>query len=70
VADARWGARVVPVVRPRDGAVTDAETLRAHCRTLLGGYKVPAEIRLVDTPLPRTASGKLRRAELRARWEP
>jgi O-succinylbenzoic acid--CoA ligase len=70
VADERWGARVVAVVRARDGAVTDAETLRAHCRTLLGGYKVPAEIRLVDTPLPRTASGKLRRAELRARWEP
>jgi len=68
--DERWGARVVAVVRARDGAATDADALRAHCRTLLGGYKVPAEIRLVTEPLPRTASGKLRRAELRARWKP
>jgi O-succinylbenzoic acid--CoA ligase len=69
VPDERWGARVAAVVRPRDGAQVDADALRAHCRTLLGGYKVPAEIRIVAEPLPRTASGKLRRAELRAGWE-
>ncbi|HEU4631961.1 MAG TPA: o-succinylbenzoate--CoA ligase, partial [Gemmatimonadaceae bacterium] len=66
--DERWGQRVVAVVRVSDGMATDAEALRAHCRTLLGGYKVPAEIRLVTEPLPRTASGKLRRVELRKLW--
>ena len=68
VPDARWGARVVAVVRPRDGAPADEAALRAHCRARLGAFKVPAEVRVVREPLPRTASGKLRRLELRAWW--
>ncbi len=65
-ADETWGQRVVAVVRPRDGAAVSEEELRAHCRSRLGGYKVPARIRLVTDPLPRTAAGKLLRRELRA----
>jgi acyl-coenzyme A synthetase/AMP-(fatty) acid ligase len=33
----------------------------------LAGYKVPREFHLTTEPLPRTASGKLRRAVLRER---
>ena len=66
--DDRWGQRIVAVVRVTADADTGdpGSALRAHCRTMLAGYKVPGEIRILSDPLPRTASGKLRRSELRA----
>ena len=75
VADATWGQRVVAVVRLAGAAdVVNADpdarvvdSLRTHCRARLAGYKVPSEFRIVGEPLPRTASGKLQRAALRAR---
>lgn len=66
--DAPWGQRVVAIARLDDdagAAATDEAALREFCRKHLAGYKVPREIRLVTDPLPRTASGKLRRAALR-----
>jgi acyl-CoA synthetase (AMP-forming)/AMP-acid ligase II len=48
----------------REGATAAAEDLRAHAAARLAGFKVPKEVELRDT-LPRTASGKVRRAELR-----
>jgi O-succinylbenzoic acid--CoA ligase len=69
--DAQWGQKVVAVIRLRahDGnsgstADLDAE-LRQHCRARLAAYKTPREFRIVTGDLPRTASGKLRRAALR-----
>jgi O-succinylbenzoic acid--CoA ligase len=68
--DDTWGQRVVAVVRlagaPDPASPDTIDALRAHCRARLAGYKVPGEIRIAAEPLPRTASGKLRRAELRA----
>jgi o-succinylbenzoate---CoA ligase len=61
--DVGWGQRVVAFVRT--SSQTDPQALDEHCRSLLAGYKVPREFRFVMTALPRTASGKLRRAELR-----
>ena len=66
VPDERWGRRVAAVVRLADGSSVTVDSLRAHCRSLLGGYKVPSEIHLVHGTLPRTASGKLRRSALAA----
>jgi O-succinylbenzoic acid--CoA ligase len=66
--DAQWGQRVIAVVRLHEGTnagAATAESLREHCRARLARYKIPAEIRFVADPLPRTASGKLRRSELR-----
>jgi acyl-CoA synthetase (AMP-forming)/AMP-acid ligase II len=40
------------------------DELRRHCAAQLPGYKVPKRIAIARA-LPRTASGKLRRAELR-----
>ncbi len=66
VADGTWGQRVVAVARLGDAADRlDTAALQGLCRSRLAGYKVPREIRLVTEPLPRTASGKLRRAALR-----
>ncbi|HLV26108.1 MAG TPA: p-hydroxycinnamoyl-CoA synthetase, partial [Gemmatimonadales bacterium] len=66
--DDHWGQRVVAVVRllPLDPS-PHVDELRAHCSQLLAGYKVPAQIIVVSAPLPRTASGKLKRDELRQR---
>ena len=67
IADETWGQRVVAVVRLSDPAANiDAAELTSHCRERIAGYKVPREIRVVVEPLPRTASGKLRRSALRA----
>ena len=71
VPDPAWGHRVVGVVRLRDEveeASAAPEVLRAHCRTHLAGYKIPSAIAIVADPLPRTASGKLRRATLREQF--
>jgi len=63
--DATWGAVPVAaiVLRPGSAAPTDEE-LRAFCLARLAPYKVPDEF-VVVAALPRTPSGKLRRAELR-----
>jgi O-succinylbenzoic acid--CoA ligase len=66
VADAEWGQRVVAVVRLADGADRAVvEEFQSHCRASLAAYKVPREVRISGEPLPRTASGKLRRGVLR-----
>ena len=63
VDDPTWGKRVVAIIRTV--ADISSSDLDAHCRSLLAGYKVPREFRFVSDPLPRTASGKIRRALLR-----
>lgn len=67
VADEEWGQRVVAVVRLTTSGVTeqpDGNELQLHCRTLLAGYKLPREIRFTTQPLPRTASGKVKRGSI------
>ena len=63
--DPRWGAVPVAFVVPQAGAPADPGALAVHARRSLAGYKVPKAFQFVDA-LPRTASGKIRRAELRA----
>ncbi len=63
--DPEWGQRVAAAVVLRPGAHVTPDTLAAHCRQHLAGYKVPRLIRLVPD-LPRTASGKVRRPAVRA----
>jgi O-succinylbenzoic acid--CoA ligase len=68
VSDDKWGQRVVAITRismVADGAAPDAAALASWCRARLAGYKIPVEFRFVSEPLPRTASGKLRRGALR-----
>ncbi|MEV8637933.1 acyl-CoA synthetase [Streptosporangium sp. NPDC051023] len=58
VADQRFGERVGAVVEVRAGvAAPDAEELRAHCRTQIAGYKVPALLTVVQA-IVRSPSGK------------
>jgi fatty-acyl-CoA synthase len=65
----RWGevGWAFVVCHPQAG-LSEAEVL-AHCATRLARYKQPVEIRFV-AELPRTASGKVRKDELRRRTAP
>ncbi len=64
--DEIWGERAVAFVVPAvDGDVDLDQRVWARCRDGLPRYKQPREVRIVDE-LPRTASGKVQRAKLRA----
>ncbi|CAM5266467.1 acyl-CoA synthetase [Streptomyces griseomycini] len=63
--DARWVEAVTAVVVPR-GEVTEAELI-AHARERLSGFKAPKRVLFTDE-LPRNASGKILKRELRDRF--
>lgn len=63
VPDPEWGERVVAAVIPRSGYAPDEQALRDHARAGLQPAQVPKRIVVVDE-LPRTATGKVRRAGL------
>jgi O-succinylbenzoic acid--CoA ligase len=62
--DPEWGEAIVATVVLRDGTQPTEEELRAHVAGRLARFKVPKAVRVAGA-LPRTASGKLRRGELR-----
>jgi O-succinylbenzoic acid--CoA ligase len=62
--DPEWGERIVAAVVLHDGEAVDPDDLLSHAARTLAGFKVPKEVELRET-LPRTASGKVRRGELR-----
>jgi long-chain acyl-CoA synthetase len=64
--DERWGERVHAVVVPADGAVLDEAEIVEHCRTRIGGYKLPRSVQLRAEPLPKSGAGKVLKAQLRA----
>ena len=64
VADNRWGETGCAFVVLRPGRTLAADAVIAHCRAKLAGYKVPRRVRYVDA-LPRSASGKIKKEELR-----
>jgi len=66
VPDATWGENVCAVVVTMSGVKLDPVALVAHVRQSLAGFKVPRHVVVIDE-LPVTASGKVRKADLR-RW--
>ncbi|MEV6690492.1 long-chain fatty acid--CoA ligase [Micromonospora sp. NPDC051196] len=67
VPDERWGEVPWAIVTIREGAAVDVDTVRTHLDGRLARYKLPKNVVIVDD-LPRTASGKVRKADLRARF--
>jgi fatty-acyl-CoA synthase len=65
--DEKWGEVPVAVVTVREGAMVDTESVRAFLDGRLARYKLPKKVIVVDE-LPRTASGKVRKADLRTRF--
>jgi len=63
VPDPKWGEVGKAFVVPREGASPGVESLVAHCRVSLAGYKTPRHFAFTDT-LPRNAVGKIDRKVL------
>jgi fatty-acyl-CoA synthase len=67
VPDERWGEVPWAILTVRPGASVTTDDVRAHLDGRLARYKLPKHVVVVDE-LPRTASGKVRKADLRARF--
>lgn len=63
--DPKWGERVIAFVVPRDPSVLEGDALRAHCRSMLAGFKVPKEF-LAVSDVPTNPNGKPDRRKLSA----
>jgi fatty-acyl-CoA synthase len=66
VPDAKWGEVGRAFVVPRPGAALDADSVRDFLARRLAKYKIPVYVDVVPA-LPRTGSGKVRKADLRSR---
>jgi fatty-acyl-CoA synthase len=62
----KWGERPKAYVLLRPGHDADEEAIRNHARARIAGFKVPDYVVFLDQ-LPRTATGKITKASLRAR---
>ena len=68
VPDDRWGEAVHAIVVPIPGVTLSEHELRAHCRELIAGYKVPKAIEISGEPLPKSGPGKVLKRVLRDRY--
>ena len=69
VPDAKWGESVKAVCVPKAGATVDPDSVINWARERIAGFKVPRSVDIIPA-LPRNASGKILRKDLRAPyWE-
>ena len=67
VPDQTWGEAVTAVVVRREGAGATAADLIAFCRAHIAAFKSPKHVEFLDA-LPRNATGKLLKRELRIQF--
>ena len=67
VPDQRLGEEVGVAVVLKPGESLDEDGLRAHCAAIMAKHKVPRYIWFLDDALPRNASGKFVKRDLRDR---
>jgi long-chain acyl-CoA synthetase len=70
VPDDRLGEEVGVAVVAKPGEALSPEALREHCAAIMAKHKVPRYIWMLDEPLPRNASGKFLKRELRDKLAP
>lgn len=63
IPDERWGEAVLAVI-VADSSVVDVTEVAAHCRSRLGGFKVPKTI-MTASEIPRNGAGKVLKNALR-----
>jgi long-chain acyl-CoA synthetase len=68
VPDEQWGEELVVVVRLREPGAVSEEELRASLAARLAAFKVPRYIRFTEDPLPRNATEKVLKKDLRHRF--
>jgi fatty-acyl-CoA synthase len=64
VPDEKWGEVPIAIVTVRDGFTLEPDEVRNYLDGRIARYKIPKRVEIV-AELPRTASGKIRKAELR-----
>ena len=64
VPSEQWGETPLALIVPREGFAPTVEEIVAHCREHMAHFKAPRRIEFVEA-LPRTATGKLKKFELR-----
>lgn len=67
VSSEKWGETPLAIVVPAAGTNPTAESLKSYCKENMAGYKVPQLYELVES-LPRNASGKLLKPQLREKF--
>ncbi|GAA3870605.1 long-chain fatty acid--CoA ligase [Leifsonia kafniensis] len=67
VPDEKWGELPLAVVNLAPGTRLTTQDIIDHLTGRLAKYKIPKRVEFIDE-LPRTASGKVRKAELRAEY--
>ncbi len=67
VPDETYGEALLAAIVPAPGASLDEQELIAHCRELIGGYKIPRRYVFLDE-LPKSAMNKILKNELRATY--
>ncbi len=65
VPDDRLGEEVAAAIFPRAGQSLDGVVLREHCAVIMAKHKIPRYLWIVGEPLPRNASGKFLKRQLR-----
>ncbi|MFP6663148.1 MAG: class I adenylate-forming enzyme family protein [Deltaproteobacteria bacterium] len=61
----RLGEEVAVAIYPRSGATIDVEEFRAFLAVGLAKFKIPTQVHIFEEPLPRNASGKILKRDLR-----
>ena len=67
VPSEKWGETPLAIIVPRPGATPTSDEIIAHCRDNLAHFKTPSRVEFVQA-LPRTATGKLKKFELRDQY--
>lgn len=65
VPDETYGEEVVAIVNPRTGSAPTSRSVQEFAAEHLARFKVPTRIVFRDEPLPRTATGKVLKRDLR-----
>jgi long-chain acyl-CoA synthetase len=66
VPDEQWGEAVHAIAVLHDGKVLSYDDLKAHCRPLIAGYKIPRSLEIRTERLPLSGANKILKAQLRA----
>ncbi len=67
IPDERLGEEVGAAIVAKPGKQVTEDAIREHCAAIMAKHKVPHYIWILDEPLPRNASGKFLKRELRDR---
>jgi long-chain acyl-CoA synthetase len=68
IPDSQWGEIVTACVVLKPGMAMSTNDVTTHCRHFLANYKIPRRVEFFDSELPKSASGKILKRELRERF--